>query len=345
MADTTTQSHIDDRWDAFTTEPVPDYDGDYCHTHQTESGHIKMMSDTPDQEFILTQHADGSYRMYLPGGKIQEKVEGDFVQLVVKNNKIWIKGSSLIHVDGHANINVGKNAYVGVDGDLDVYAEGNARFTSKKTLTLQGESINIVGKNEISSSTKEYTFPNTTIRGDLHVNGTIHALGDVYTTSTMFSQLGYLTPGSLVVGPLAYAMEKHMMILNFVTITAVGINPMLPFSVMVSATGPTFIESMSYMNISAIGALSIDAGGIIDILAGGATTIESGGAATIDAGGAVEIAAGGLIDIAAGGAVGIQGSFISIEPDLSVGWLLSILGHIHGNGNMGTPTTPPIPGT
>ena len=36
---------------------------------------------------------------------------------------------------------------------------------------------------------------------------------------------------------------------------------------------------------------------------------------------------------------------VSIEPDLAVGYLLSILGHIHGNGNMGTPTTPPIPGT
>ena len=318
MADTTQQSHIDDRWDSFAMEPVPDFVGDYCHTHQTDCGHIKMMSDTPDNEFILTQHADGSYEMYLPNGKVQEKTEGDFVHLIVKNNKVWIKGNSLVHIDGHANINVGKNAYIGVNGDLDFHVDGNARLTSQKTLTLQGDNVNIVAKKEVSTSTKEFSFPDTTIRGDLHVNGSIHSLGEIHTTSTVFSQLGFLTPGSLVVGPLAYAMEKYMMVANFVTITAVGINPMLPFSVMVSATGPTFIESLSYMNIGPTGAMTLNTLAYMDLTSAAAMTID----------------AGGLVDIAAAGAVGIQGTSVSIEPDLAVGELLSIIGHKIGRAHV-----------
>ena len=325
MADTTQQSHIDDRWDSFAMEPVPDFVGDYCHTHQTDCGHIKMMSDTPDNEFILTQHADGSYEMYLPNGKVQKDTEGDHIHMIVKNNKVWIKGSSLIHVDGHANINVGKNAYIGVKGDMDFHVDGNATLTSQKTLTLQGDNVNIVAKKEVSTSTKEFSFPDTTIRGDLHVNGTIHSLGDIHTTSTVFSQLGFLSPGSLIIGPLASPgspIPNLTMATNFVTIQCLM---------------PILINTAVEMNIGSGAAMQIEAGAVIDVAAGGAITI--------DAGAAMELAAGGLMDIAAAGAVGIQGTSVSIEPDLAVGYLLSILGHIHGNGNMGTPTTPPIPGT
>ena len=106
---TTQTSNIDDRYDMFVTEPVPDFDGDWAYTHQTESGHMIMMSDARDKEFILHQHANGSYSMMLPSGKVQENTVGDYVHLIIKNNKIWIKGSSLLHVDGNANINVGKN--------------------------------------------------------------------------------------------------------------------------------------------------------------------------------------------------------------------------------------------
>ena len=329
MANATTQSHIDDRWDSFIMEQVPDIDGDYCHTHQTDCGHIKMMSDTPDQEFILTQHADGSYEMYLPEGKVQSKYEGDFVQLIVKNNKVWIKGSSLIHVDGHANINVGKNAYVGVNGDLDFHVDGNARLTSQKTLTLQGDNVNIVAKKEVSTSSKEFTFPNTTIRGDLHVNGSIHALNEIHTTSTVWSQLGFMTPGSLVVGPLAWATPKPAMVANFVTIQTIS---------------PILIDTAVEMNIAS--------GLALQIMSGLATDILAGGAITIDAGGAVEIAAAGLIDMTAAGAVGIQGSFVSIAPDLSVGplpgvgLLTSIMLHTHSAVMSGPSISgPPVPGT
>lgn len=350
----TENSHIDDRWDSFVMEPVPDFDGDYCYTHQTDSGHIWMMSDTPDGEFILLNHANGSYTMHMPSGKVQANTNGDFVHLIVKNNKIWIKGNSLIHVDENANINVGKNAYIGVNGDFDMKVDGNARITSKKTLTLQGEKIDITSKTGVTTTGSSMHFPSDLyVHGDLHVQQDVLAVGNLKTQSAVFAQCGLMTPGSLVVGPLAYVMELPMLILNFCSIQTVGANPLLPFGVAITSTMPVMIDSLAYMEImvggllsaTVGGAVTVEAGGIADITTGGAVTLASGGAVTMEAGGGIFMEAGGLVDITAGGAVGIVGTTVIIEPDLAVGTLLSILAHIHGNGNMGTPTTPPIPGT
>lgn len=339
MAETTQTSHIDDRWDSFAMEPVPEFDGDYCYTHQTECGHIWMLSDTPDQEFILLNHANGSYTMHMPSGKVQANTNGDFVHLIVKNNKIWIKGSSLVHIDENANINVGKNAYVGVNGDLDVKVDGNARLTSKKTLTLQGDRVDVVSKKGVTYQGSEMHFPSDVyVHGDLHVQQDITSVGNINSSSAIKAECGLLTPGSLVVGPLAYVMELPMLILNFCSIQTVGVNPLLPYGVAITSTGPMLIESLSYtsvgaatyMDVSAGGALTIDAGGVVDILAGGAVTINAGGA--------VEIGAAGLIDISAAGAVGIAGSSVLIEPDFSVGPVLSFLAHVHTTGIPGSPT-------
>jgi len=334
----TANSHIDDRWDSFAMEPVPEFDGDYCYTHQTDSGHIWMMSDTPDGEFILLNHANGSYTMHMPSGKVQANTNGDFVHLIVKNNKIWIKGNSLIHVDENANINVGKNAYIGVKGDFDMKVDGNARITSKKTLTLQADKVDVTAKTGVSTTGSEMHFPGDVyVHGDLHVQQSVQAVGNFNTQSAVFAQCGLLTPGSLVVGPLAYVMELPMLILNFCSIQTVGANPLLPFGVSITSTMPAMISALGLMNITV--------GGVMTTEVVGATTLTSGGAITMESGGGIFMEAGGLVDISAGGAVGIAGTSVLIEPDLAVGDLLSILGHIHGNGNMGSPTTPPIPGT
>lgn len=316
MATTTNthDTHIDDRWDAFVTEPVPDFDGDYCYSQYSDSGHIVMHSDTPDNEFMLNQHADGSYVMMLPGGKVQEVTEGDHVQLIVKNGKIWIKGSSLVHVDGFANINVGKDAFIGVKGNLDLISDGDARITSKQNLTLQGNQVNIHSKSGMSTTASAIHFPSDVIvHGELRVQSSITSYGNLTCLQGVYSEMGFMSPGSLIIGTQAH-----------------------PWPLAACLTNVVIVNCMSF---------DVIADTNYSVVAGAALTQESGTYMDLTSGAAMTLDAGGMVDITAAGRIGITGTFVTIEPDAAIGDVLSVIHHIHGNGNMGSPTTPPIPGT
>ena len=330
--DSTASSSVDSRWDMFSTVPVPPFDGDYCHSQYTESGHLVMLSDTPGNEFTLHQHADGSYEMYLPMGKVQKETEGDYVHLVVANNKVWIKGSSLLHIDGNANINVGKNAYVGVSGELVVKSDGDMNLTSKGNMTLQANKINMNGSDGVTTTGGAMHFPSDVfIHGDLHVQQSAIVSGNFTTNSSLFALCGVMTPGSLIVGPQAWAMPLASLVTNIVlidclsfdVITELNYNIVAGAEMSINSLGPSTYSSESYIDITPAAALTIDAGGLIDI------------------------AAAGGIDIAAGGVIGIQGSDVSILPDAQIGDILSVIGHIHSIilPLPGHPVTPPLPGT
>jgi hypothetical protein len=309
MTDTTLPPcQINDPWDHFMMEQVPDFDGDYCHTTVTDSGHIQMMSDTLNNEFILTNHASGTYIMMLPCGKLQANTVGDHVQLVIKNNKIWIKGSSLVHVDGNANINVGENAYIGVDGSLTTHVKGSVDISSDTSISLNAPQVNVVTTNGMTVQGSQIHFPgDVTIHGDLEVQQSCTVQQNIKVMSSLFAQCGMMTPGSLVVGPLAWTTPLPSLVTNFVTI---------------QCALPVLIDS----------ALTVD--------------IASGGATTINSGAAIEIAAGGLLDIAAAGAVAIEGSSVSILPDVQIGDVVSFLSHIHYGVSPGPDaTSAPFPGS
>jgi hypothetical protein len=334
-ATTTQNSHIDDDKFTFVMEQPPEFDGDFCYTHQTDCGHIFLMSDSPGGEFIRLQHANGSYLQFLPSGKTQANTAGDYVHLILKNNKVWIKGSSLVHVDGDANINVGKNAYIGIDGSMTTHIKGSADITCENTLSLNADRINLNSKSGVSLSGSDIQFPSDlTIHGDLNVQQDLNVTGNIQTESAVLAACGLLTPGSLVVGPAAIGMPLEMLVTNFVLINAFG------------PLGITMLSS-TLINATAGGAIAVSAGGIAALTAAGDVAITSGGATEITSGAALLMSAGGLAELSAAGALTLSSSTtVVIEPDVSAGDILSLLGHIH-YGVMPGPsyTSPPFPGS
>ena len=62
----------------------------YNHVHESESGHIHEIDDSPGQERLFTQHRSGTFEEIHPNGNKVVKVIGDNYEIVA--------GLSLIHI-------------------------------------------------------------------------------------------------------------------------------------------------------------------------------------------------------------------------------------------------------
>ena len=281
MATTTTKQTgpQEDPWHMIRTFPVPDFDGDYCDTTVSDSGHIQMVSDTPGNEFILTNHANGTYTMMLPDGSQQDEVHGDHIEIVYNNGKVWIKGSSVVSIEGSANINVGKDAYIGINGSSVTHVKGSVDITSETSISLNAPKVNFNGQSGATFSGSEMHFPSDVIiHGDLQVQQSITAQQWITTSAAVFAAGGLLTTGSLVVGIEALAMPLPALLTNMV---------------LINCTAFTSITDAAFTSIS-----------------GGATSIVSGGATAISAGGAVSLSAAGIVSIFPDAQIGDVVSFL-----------------------------------
>ena len=64
----------------------------FNHVHESESGHIKEVDDTPDGERLYTQHAAGTYEEIIADGTKTVKVVGDNYELVAGKSNIYVRG-------------------------------------------------------------------------------------------------------------------------------------------------------------------------------------------------------------------------------------------------------------
>ena len=101
------------------TEPTGTYP--FNHVHESESGHIKEVDDTPDGERLYTQHAAGTYEEIIADGTKTVKVVGDNYELIA--------GKSNVYVRGDINLTCSGNKRELVEGDYILEVGGN--FTRK----------------------------------------------------------------------------------------------------------------------------------------------------------------------------------------------------------------------
>ena len=93
----------------------------YNHVHESESGHIHEIDDSPNHERLFTQHTSGTFEEIHPNGNKVVKVIGDNYEIVM--------GKSNVYITGDVNITAEGTVRELIKGDYILEVEGN--YTQK----------------------------------------------------------------------------------------------------------------------------------------------------------------------------------------------------------------------
>jgi len=93
----------------------------YNHVHESESGHIHEIDDSPGAERLFTQHTSGTFEEIHPKGDKVVKVIGDNYEIVA--------GVSRVYLAGNVDLTVGGDVRELIKGDYHLEVEGN--YTQK----------------------------------------------------------------------------------------------------------------------------------------------------------------------------------------------------------------------
>ena len=97
----------------------------YNHVHETESGHVFEIDDTPGAERLNRQHTTGTFEEIQPDGTRVTKVMGDDYEIVVKDKNVFVKGNLNITVEGDATFNVKGDKYEDITGNSFTIVRGD----------------------------------------------------------------------------------------------------------------------------------------------------------------------------------------------------------------------------
>lgn len=152
---------------AANTDERPTYP--YNNATNTESGHSFEMDDTPDRERIRLQHRSNTFIEMHPNGDEVHKIWGDGYEIVLKNKKVYVKGSCTVVVFGDAALEVKGDASSIIHGNSTELVKGYSNITCEKD-------INITANSEIKISTGEdieIHCKKLNVYADLYVEGDI----------------------------------------------------------------------------------------------------------------------------------------------------------------------------
>ena len=93
----------------------------YNHVHETESGHIREIDDSPGSERLFTQHMSGTFEEIHPDGSKVVKIVGDNYEIVA--------GASNVSITGNVNLTVAGTVRELIRGDYHLEVEGD--YTQK----------------------------------------------------------------------------------------------------------------------------------------------------------------------------------------------------------------------
>lgn len=135
--------------------------------HETQSGHVIEVDDTPDNERLHLYHKTGTFEEIDANGTLVRRIVGDAYEVWDRDGYIHIKGTVNITVEGNANILVANDCELEIDGDLNANVGGNSNWSigGNANYTV-GKDVNwVVGGNLNHTVTKD---DNNTIGGDLN---------------------------------------------------------------------------------------------------------------------------------------------------------------------------------
>jgi len=90
----------------------------YNHVHESESGHIQEIDDTPGSERLYRQHKSGTYEEIVTDGTKTVKVFGDNYELIAGANNIFVKGNINLTCSGDKRERIDGDYILEVGGDF-----------------------------------------------------------------------------------------------------------------------------------------------------------------------------------------------------------------------------------
>jgi hypothetical protein len=100
----------------------------FNHVHESESGHVIELDDTPDYERIHLFHRKGT--------RIEIDKDGNYVERVVKDKYSVILGDDTLTVTGNVTINV--------KGDVNLTAEGSVGVTAANVDIVSSKHVKVL---------------------------------------------------------------------------------------------------------------------------------------------------------------------------------------------------------
>lgn len=118
-------------WEAFPVNYNAQYP--YCHTTQTESGHLFELDDTPGAERVLLMHRKDTF--------VEMDAEGNF--------RIHAYGVGEVLVDLELNVECKGNVNIYSHGKTTVYAEDNIDMQSDKDVRIRCKNFRVEAEDNI----------------------------------------------------------------------------------------------------------------------------------------------------------------------------------------------------
>ena len=152
----------------------------YNHVHQTESGHIIEMDDTPNWERLHWYHRTGTFTEIHPTGIKVDKIINNYYNIILGSRYTHIESNDFTTIDGSQenyvvsnrvdkiggdySISVGKGRFnvTNTTGDINLES-ANMKLLATETFTIDANVVNINKKS--SESTEKITGNETKIVG------------------------------------------------------------------------------------------------------------------------------------------------------------------------------------
>ena len=96
----------------------------FNHVHETESGHVLELDDTPDYERIHLYHRTGT--------RVEIDKDGSYVEKVVKDKYSVVLGDDTVTISGNVTVNITGDANIKVDGETNITSFGDINMTAPK---------------------------------------------------------------------------------------------------------------------------------------------------------------------------------------------------------------------
>jgi len=100
------------------TSPYTSSEYPYNHVHESESGHIQEIDDTPGGERLYRQHKSGTYEEIVADGSKTVKVFGDNYELTAGANNVFVKGNINLTCSGTKRERIDGDYILEVGGDF-----------------------------------------------------------------------------------------------------------------------------------------------------------------------------------------------------------------------------------
>jgi len=99
----------------------------YNHVHESESGHIREIDDSPGAERLFTQHKSGTFEELHTDGSKVVKVIGDNYEIIAGDSYVSISGDVNLTIAGTVREYIKGNYHLEVEGDYTQKIGGNLR--------------------------------------------------------------------------------------------------------------------------------------------------------------------------------------------------------------------------